>query len=279
MFHIFMGEAGNQKQLECIMTDNHTAADHLSEAKLKFLMRDKRYWHPRHADPAFQAMITSGFRRLYPTPGQAHDAATDETSNGPVHVDAHKRSGIPVSDYYRSRPGQADAPTPSTTKHKQRKHLPPPDRDDITPEELYDILDFDPNGAGKYQVGIKHPAYATIAPQILTPRAHSITKEEYGSAIAKDDEADAFRHAYISFEMTKNFGPEVAKAFGDAHEISHPNNGPERMMDLYNNYIGRQLASDEANKKRSTRDVVRQAIQEGRLRLKPYTLSQKKSPQ
>lgn len=243
-------------------------------------MRDNRYWHPRHADPAFQAMITEGFRRLYPIPGQVQDTSTDETgSNGPVHVDAHKRSGIQVSDYYRSRPGQADAPNPSTAKHKQRKHLPPPDRDDITPEELYDILAFDPNGAGKYQAGMKYPTYAAITAQILTPRAHSTTKEEYGSAIAKDDEADALRHAYISFEMARSFGPEIAKAFGDAHEISHPNNEPERMMDLYNNYIGRQLASDEANKKRSARDVVRQAIREGRLRLKPYRPSQKKSPQ
>lgn len=42
--------------------------------------------------------------------------------------------------------------------------------------------------------------------------------------------------------MTLVMSPELAKKFGDAHEISFPNEEGERMMDLYNHQIGRELA-------------------------------------
>jgi hypothetical protein len=50
--------------------------------------------------------------------------------------------------------------------------------------------------------------------------------------------------------MARDLGYDRAKAFGDGHEVSVPNAPSERMMDLYNNEVGRQLALDPANRTR-----------------------------
>ncbi len=242
----------------------------LSEAKLKFLMRDKRYWHPRHADPAFQAMITEGFRSLYPTPGrQAESGQGSPGGDGPVHVDAHKRSGVPVSEYYRNRPGQGGSTDAAAKVRRARTPLPPPDRNDVTAEELYNILDFDPGGMGEDVHASLSPAKGMSA-FILSEFAHAATKRNFPTAKKHNDEADAFRHAYFSFEMTQHLGVDAAKRFGDAHEISGPNHPDERMMDLYNNHVGRQLAKDPANIGKSPEQVVMEALRAGRLRTRPY---------
>ena len=44
-------------------------------------------------------------------------------------------------------------------------------------------------------------------------------------------------------------------------------------MDLYNNRIGRDLASDPRNKGRSSVDVILDALNKGMLRTKPYKVS------
>ena len=63
---------------------------------------------------------------------------------------------------------------------------------------------------------------------------------------------------------------DLAKGFGDAHEISAPNPPGGRLMDLYNNNTGRKLAVDPANKGRSAEDVVLEAIKNGQAQPQPF---------
>lgn len=51
--------------------------------------------------------------------------------------------------------------------------------------------------------------------------------------------ADAFRHCYWSGLMTKEFGWETAKEFGDRHEYNDDQHPFEAEVDLYNNRQGR----------------------------------------
>ncbi|XP_070560500.1 uncharacterized protein [Ptychodera flava] len=78
-------------------------------------------------------------------------------------------------------------------------------------------------------------------------------------------EGDAFRHALWMYRVTKTYGAGVAKDFGDAHERSSVNPLNERLMDLYNNEVGRCLGSNSANHGRDDVDVVREALENGLL--------------
>jgi|GEM_PF-3927389 len=246
-------------------------SDTLSEAKLKFLMQDKRYWHPRHADPAFQAMITQGFKRLYPTAGrQAESRQGTLGGDGPVHVDAHRRTGIAVSEYYRSRPRQGgDIDAAAKTRHGTRSPLPRPDRDDVTPKEIFAATNYDPNGPGERENALRNPYEAWLADNIATNASHAAVRE-YPTSRRWNDEGDAYRHALWSYEMTREFGPAAAKNFGDSHERTRTNKPSETAMDLYNNQVGRDLAQDPANAGRNGKEVIREAARNGKLRTRPY---------
>ena len=62
----------------------------------------------------------------------------------------------------------------------------------------------------------------------------------------------------------------MAKRFGDGHEISAPNDDSERLMDLYNNHVGRQLALNLKNRGRPANEVILEALRNGLLRTKPF---------
>ena len=74
--------------------------------------------------------------------------------------------------------------------------------------------------------------------------------------------------------MTQEIGAEAAKRFGDGHEISHPNDHGERLMDLFNNHVGRQLALDRASKGRPPAEVIREAIERGQLQVTKFRMLQ-----
>jgi hypothetical protein len=68
--------------------------------------------------------------------------------------------------------------------------------------------------------------------------------------------------------MTQGIGADAAKAFGDAHEMagsstSGPGPNSERLMDLYNNQVGRQLANDQGRS-------LKEALEKGYLRNRPF---------
>ena len=58
-----------------------------------------------------------------------------------------------------------------------------------------------------------------------------------------NNEADAFKHAFLSWYLSYYHGDDEAKRLGDMHEDETPN-APwyERNMDLWNNQIGREVA-------------------------------------
>jgi len=81
-----------------------------------------------------------------------------------------------------------------------------------------------------------------------------------------DGHEDAFRHAYWNALMTKKFGETWARKYGTAHEGVPKNNGPREAMDLYNNEVGRRIASEhpDADEEELAR-LVQQAVDGGEL--------------
>ncbi|MGE4065109.1 MAG: hypothetical protein AB7E79_17220 [Rhodospirillaceae bacterium] len=68
--------------------------------------------------------------------------------------------------------------------------------------------------------------------------------------------------------MTQGIGTELAKKFGDAHEMAGSSTsgaGPnsERLMDLHNNQVGRQLPNDQGRS-------LKEALEKGYLRKRPF---------
>ena len=73
---------------------------------------------------------------------------------------------------------------------------------------------------------------------------------------------DAFRHAYASAAMSKDYGRLAAHLFGDANEVRGDLSRPPQIsyskhMDRWNNAIGRRLADGAADK-----DEIAQRIQD-----------------
>ncbi|PIW55864.1 MAG: hypothetical protein COW16_03855, partial [Sphingomonadales bacterium CG12_big_fil_rev_8_21_14_0_65_65_10] len=85
----------------------------------------------------------------------------------------------------------------------------------------------------------------------LANAAESATIARFGYQ-ANNDPTGAYRHFYWNFSMAQRFGAEVAKQFGDAHEVQgaegagyDASNSPaETQMDLYNNAAGIAFATD-----------------------------------
>jgi hypothetical protein len=129
----------------------------------------------------------------------------------------------------------------------------------ITP--TYAALDFDPNGPGEWDVVKQHP-FAAIPAGAAGLYARFMDKPDNYTGNFHNDDADAYRHARWSQMMTQSIGPDLAKQFSDAHEISAPDPNGERLMDLYNNQVGRGLSPG--------RNQVEGALQRGILRTSPF---------
>ncbi len=146
----------------------------------------------------------------------------------------------------------------------------------VEAESMYLLLRFDPAGPQSDSVALHHPFDAA--------RAHALGQEamaeselvypkvcpSHGDTSSADNRRDAFRHIYWSFNMAREMGPERAKEFGDAHERDRPNPIGERVMDLYNNDHGRELALDPSNRERDPAEVVKQAVEEERVQTHPF---------
>jgi RHS repeat-associated protein len=81
--------------------------------------------------------------------------------------------------------------------------------------------------------------------------------------------ADAYRHAYWSFTMTRAFGSDRAELFGNGYEVSNPNPASERFMDLLNNAVGRGLAQDPAFAGMTAEEALEFAVKNKCLREAP----------
>jgi hypothetical protein len=81
-----------------------------------------------------------------------------------------------------------------------------------------------------------------------------------------DGHNDAFRHAYWSAQLTKQYGAEWARQFTTAHEGAPGNSAVREAMDLHNNEVGRKIA--EANPNATPEQLatmIAQAAKEGKL--------------
>ncbi|WP_216915007.1 DUF6973 domain-containing protein [Nocardia noduli] len=60
----------------------------------------------------------------------------------------------------------------------------------------------------------------------------------------QDNHADAFRHAYWNAMLTEEFGEEWTKEYTTKHEGREDNRSTREAMDLYNNELGRRIATE-----------------------------------
>ncbi len=137
----------------------------------------------------------------------------------------------------------------------------------IDPKDWYERLDFDPGGKSQWELIAKYD-FTGLPPLVRSLASEALVKarEQFGQR----PEADSFRHAYWNYLMTQKIGADRAKEFGDAHERERGNTIGEHIMDLYNNSVGRQLAQDPGNKDRDPVQVIREALDSGKLRRRPF---------
>ena len=92
--------------------------------------------------------------------------------------------------------------------------------------------------------------------------------DSYGLKFDHNGDADAFRHAYASAEMTRLYGEVFAKGSGDLWEVwgtvIHGPKPSETNMDLWNNARGREIGRLSTSKDDSARRA-RDAVFDGTL--------------
>jgi RHS repeat-associated protein len=169
----------------------------------------------------------------------------------------------------------------SWTREPCRTLMEPPEQDLARPDpdkplsedeadQIEEKLGFDPNGLGQSMTGATSWWWRSYIAARVWSEAKRVSEAEYkGHSRGLNDEEDAFRHAYASFELARRTSDAFAKAAGDSHERSYANPHSERLMDLFNNHVGRKLARDPANESRSADEVIRQALRDGLLMTRP----------
>ncbi len=109
--------------------------------------------------------------------------------------------------------------------------------DTLSPGELNDMQ------------SIRNRAADTAAQYYPAPdarRGDFASDRDFNNWARNDGHQDAFRHAYWNALMTKRFGPEFAQDFATAHEgVTGDTWNPadREAMDLYNNEVGRTIAT------------------------------------
>ena len=93
-----------------------------------------------------------------------------------------------------------------------------------------------------------------------------------------DNAEDARRHAKWMGEVTREFGPEVARRVGNAYEITFPGELGSRLMDLHNNDVGIRLMSDPKNANRAVSDVIAETLEAGELQTRPLDVPEGSAP-
>ena len=89
-----------------------------------------------------------------------------------------------------------------------------------------------------------------------------------------NDAQDAFRHAYSSAVMARDYGSFLAAAGGDAWEalgMLHGQPSSEAYMDLWNNSVGRDIADQlgESATNDQLAAAVKKALDDGKLVVLP----------
>ncbi len=107
---------------------------------------------------------------------------------------------------------------------------------------------------GKNMTNTKYNIPRTVFNNIVLDATRK-AQQKYGFEIGTgehatwNNEADAFKHAYMQWFLGFFFNDSIAKEYGDMHENETPNApSGERNMDLWNNAIGREIALDMRKK-------------------------------
>ncbi|MBT6120823.1 hypothetical protein HOH45_05085 [bacterium] len=95
------------------------------------------------------------------------------------------------------------------------------------------------------------------------PRKESGEFNESGGGMQNND-ADAFRHAYVSGVMTQIFSEPISEKMGLVVEWRGKNPENQKNMDLWNNSVGRKYGK-QANTKEELADFLKQALENGEL--------------
>ena len=114
--------------------------------------------------------------------------------------------------------------------------------------------------------------------QYLAEAKHYISL--YGLSGEHNGNADAFRHAYVSAAMTQDYGSVAANLAGQANELRGDWNGQpaaEQNIDLYNNEIGRGLASGTLTRAQIATATLN-ALNSGQLITNPNSTSTNYDP-
>ncbi len=145
----------------------------------------------------------------------------------------------------------------------------PPTTKPVDEFDMYRKLDFDPDGPSEVSVALSMPPVGLVGLGI-TKETLASERRYFPNRTTWDPKADAFRHALWNYNLSRRFGAHHAKRITDAHEISNVNDPGDRIMDLFNNNVGRRLAMDPRNHNRDGATVILDAIKRGELQTEPF---------
>jgi hypothetical protein len=141
----------------------------------------------------------------------------------------------------------------------------------VTEGRLLDNLTRDRGLMGLSEFSdIKDEAFAVSEREYPTPTsfpAHAPTERRARNAwVQNNGHRDAFRHCYWNAILTKEFGETWTQQFATAHEALPGNEAAREAMDLYNNEVGRTIATANPGADRAElARLVREAVDHGRL--------------
>jgi RHS repeat-associated protein len=96
-------------------------------------------------------------------------------------------------------------------------------------------------------------------------RASNAASSRFPTLSGQNDAADAYRHFYWSFAMTRSMGAVKAAEYTSGHEVAVTNPPAERAMDLFNNAVGRAMATADSLKNLSAEEAADLALRSGCL--------------
>jgi hypothetical protein len=159
---------------------------------------------------------------------------------------------------------ETPAQTPSTLPFPSS-----PNADDMKPP-TFESLDFDPNGPGEWGAALRDPIGAWKANRIqkrVKEEAHDKFNGDIDSLV--NGPGDAWRHGRWVQGMAHELGPQRAKAFSDAHEITWKDAPGATLMDIYNNRVALSLPNDPQGHM-NPETALQNAWQNGYFRRKPF---------
>jgi hypothetical protein len=222
--------------------------------------------------PVATGELNSPYRQgmLTPVGQDEQSGGVDAYGWGVEDPDADKTVGDD-STGYRSAGDLDEHPTAQGRKNTLRVG---PRSDEVPDSDAaYKEFDFDPDASPYLLYGL-HPIATRYAQRIVDEtKADAIAagrRDDFPHGAAGEIPVDAVRHALWSYRIAKKHGASAAKDILDAHELRVPSQHGDRLMDLFNNMIGRQLAANKDNHGRPDIDVIMEALKKGKLRLKYY---------